>query len=98
MKKSRLIISLSIFLVLLLWGSLFAFAQNGNEFDLSWHVIAGGGGTSNGNIYTVTGTSGQAIVGYSSSENYVVGSGFWGTNSPIAIESDYFVFLPSIIR
>ena len=47
-------------------------------YDIPQHVIAGGGGTSAGGSYSLTGTIGQSVVGQSSGGSYVVNSGFWG--------------------
>jgi hypothetical protein len=46
---------------LLLLASV-AIAANGS-FDLSWWTVDGGGGTSSGGDYSLTGTAGQAQVG-----------------------------------
>jgi hypothetical protein len=57
-----------------------AFAQSGAlEYQLPAHVIAGGGGTSNGSNFSLTSTIGEAIAGGpSNSPGYRVDSGFWG--------------------
>src|SRR4051794_24113170 len=59
---------------LLLGLPLFARAQN---YDLSWFKIAGGGGTSTGGTYSVSGTIGQADAGHMSGGNYSLDGGFW---------------------
>jgi hypothetical protein len=60
---------------LLLGLPLFAHAQN---YDLSWFKIAGGGGTSTGGTYSVSGTIGQPDAGHMSGGNYSLDGGFWG--------------------
>jgi len=51
-----------------------AAAQN---YSIDWYVIASGGEHSESNNYQVDGTIGQAIVGQSSSDNYIIEAGFW---------------------
>ena len=46
-------------------------------YQIDWYVIACGGGHSESESYQADGTIGQAIVGQSSSENYIVEAGFW---------------------
>jgi hypothetical protein len=60
---------------LLLGLPLFAHAQN---YDLSWFKIAGGGGTSTGGTFSVSGTIGQPDAGHMSGGNYTLDGGFWG--------------------
>jgi hypothetical protein len=48
------------------------------SYDISWHAIAGGGGSSTGGVYTVTGTIGQPAAGHLSGGNYSIDGGFWG--------------------
>jgi len=51
------------------------FAQN---YSVDWYKIAGGGGTSTGGTYTVSGTIGQHDAsGAMSGGNYSVTGGFW---------------------
>src|SRR5437660_11900791 len=52
--------------------------QAGAQFDLSRHVIAGGGGTSSGGNLGLSGTNGQASAGTTSSGGqFTVTGGFW---------------------
>ena len=46
-------------------------------YDLSWFCIAGGGGTSSGGMYSVSGTIGQADTSVLSGGNYTIEGGFW---------------------
>jgi hypothetical protein len=57
-----------------LFGSLSTFAQN---YDLSWFTIDGGGGTSTGGVYSLSGTIGQPDAGTMSGGNYSLTGGFW---------------------
>lgn len=52
-------------------------AQASGDFDLSWDLIAGGGGRSTSPEYVVSGSIGQSPAGPVSGGEYVVGGGFW---------------------
>ncbi len=52
-----------------------AFAQS---YSIDWSTIDGGGGTSTGGVYSVSGTIGQPDAGKMSGGNYTVDGGFWG--------------------
>lgn len=60
-----------------------AFAQN---YSIDWHTIDGGGGTSTGGVYSVTGTIGQpdANTTIMTGGNFTLTGGFW---SLIAIQT-----------
>ncbi|MGI6272509.1 MAG: hypothetical protein ACOYLD_09170 [Anaerohalosphaeraceae bacterium] len=47
------------------------------DYEISWYSIDGGGGTSTGGRYSLTGTVGQADTGVSSGGSYVLSTGFW---------------------
>src|SRR5215472_13995789 len=49
-------------------------AQN---FAIDWYSIDGGGGTSTGGVFSVTGTFGQADAGHMSGGNFALEGGFW---------------------
>ncbi len=47
------------------------------NYNLSWHVLSGGGGSQmDSATYALSSTVGQ-IIGYSESSNYRVGAGYW---------------------
>ena len=50
-------------------------AQN---FSIDWYKISGGGATSTGGVYRVTGTIGQPEAGAVSGGRYSLDGGFWG--------------------
>lgn len=58
-----------------------AFAQT---YSIDWSTIEGGGGTSTGGVYTVSGTIGQPDAGRLSGGNYAVDGGFWGFIAAVA--------------
>jgi hypothetical protein len=47
------------------------------SFSIDWHTIDGGGGTSTGGVYSVSGTIGQPDAGAMSGGNFSVTGGFW---------------------
>jgi hypothetical protein len=66
---------------LILGGGLLLLAAAGGRaqtYDLSWFTVAGGGGTSTGGVYSVSGTIGQADAGSTMSGGaYTLTGGFW---------------------
>jgi hypothetical protein len=48
------------------------------QYSIDWSTIDGGGGTSTGGVYTVSGTIGQPDAGTMSGGNYTLNGGFWG--------------------
>ena len=62
------------------------------QYVFDWHTIDGGGGTSTGGVYSVTGTIGQPDAGAMSGGSYTLTGGFWAlpiaeqtTNAPTLI-------------
>ena len=48
------------------------------SYNIDWYKVAGGGGTSTGGVYTVTGTIGQPDAsGAMTGGNYSLTGGFW---------------------
>jgi len=68
---------------LALAASVFAASAFGQSYSIDWHTIAGGGGTSTGGGYSVSGTIGQPDAGTMSGSNYSLAGGFWGIVSAI---------------
>ena len=48
------------------------------QYAIDWYTIDGGGGTSSGGGYTLSGTIGQPDAGTLMGGNYVLQGGFWG--------------------
>jgi hypothetical protein len=48
------------------------------QYSLDWSTTDGGGGTSTGGVYSVTGTIGQPDAGKMSGGNFTLHGGFWG--------------------
>lgn len=73
--RRALIVSIFVVATLLTVTALAAPAGLG----LSWWTIDGGGGTSAGGGYTLSGTIGQSDAGTLSGGAYTLQSGFWDT-------------------
>jgi hypothetical protein len=87
-----------IIIVLLLSSFTLVFGQSGGGYDLSWHTIAGGGGTSSGGNYTAASTIGQPAAGHSSGGTFEVSSGFWAAFPPQTGAVSYTVYLPGVLH
>src|SRR5213078_2907682 len=64
-----------IYLILFIASVSFVFAQS---YSIDWFTIDGGGGTSKGGVYSVSGTIGQPDAGHMSGGNFTIDGGFWG--------------------
>jgi len=51
---------------------------NAQSFAIDWFTIDGGGGTSTGGVYSISGTIGQPDAGQMSGGSYTLDGGFWG--------------------
>jgi len=74
--KHRLRILITLAAVFLLTSS--ALASSGAGYLLNWYTVDGGGGTSGGGTYSLSGTIGQAEAGLLSGGSYTLLGGFWG--------------------
>ena len=63
---------------LLLLTVLFAMPAFAQNYRIDWFTIDGGGGTSSGGQYTLSGTIGQPDAGELKGGAYVLEGGFWG--------------------
>jgi hypothetical protein len=59
-----------------------AAGQMGPNLDLSWSTIDGGGGTSSGGTFTLTGTIGQPDAGAMAGGVFQIAGGFLGGGGP----------------
>jgi hypothetical protein len=62
---------------------LAAMAVQAQNYSIDWYSIDGGGGSSSGSGFSITGTIGQPDASRSSGGNYAVDGGFWGIISAI---------------
>ncbi len=53
-------------------------SARGQTYSIDWFTIDGGGGTSTGGVYAVSGTIGQPDAGHMSGGNFTIDGGFWG--------------------
>ena len=77
-------------------ASSVVFAQTGDGFDLTWHVMGGGGGGSplTGSGFSMRSTIGQTAIGSSSDAPYETRHGYW----PGAINTmPLFTGLPDVL-
>jgi hypothetical protein len=60
-------------------------AQTGGQFTIEQSVIANGGGTSSGGVFSVAGTNTQSVAGtLSTSVQFGIHGGFWQGAPPIS--------------
>jgi hypothetical protein len=76
MKRNQLVFHLA--LAWLALGLCIAPGAHSQNFTIDWFTIDGGGGTSTGGVYSVSGTIGQPDAGVMSGGNYSLLGGFWG--------------------
>jgi len=57
---------------------LVATVASAQNYAIDWFTIDGGGGTSTGGVYSVSGTIGQPDAGLHSGGSYTLVGGFWG--------------------
>jgi hypothetical protein len=72
------------FLATLLMAGLPADIASAQSYNINWYKIAGGGGTSSGGAYTLTGTIGQPDASsVMTGGNYSLTGGFWSLISVV---------------
>ncbi len=81
--------------VALLLGAVWVVSAAPDAFSIPWWRVAGGGGTSDGGNYSLSGTAGQAEAGIiMSGDGYTLAGGFWGAG----MEPMYIVYLPQVLK
>jgi len=80
-----------LFMTLLIILTMVATAQ-AQSYAITWWTIDGGGGTSTGGGYTLSGTIGQPDAGTMTDGSYTLVGGFWG------FDSQHFIYLPLILK
>jgi hypothetical protein len=66
----------AIFLLFLVF-SFAATSVRAQSYSIDWFTIDGGGGTSTGGVFSVSGRIGQSDAGHMSGGNYTLDGGFW---------------------
>jgi hypothetical protein len=69
-----------LLMALVLGAGMSALAQN---YTIDWYTVDGGGGTSTGGVFTVSGTIGQPDAGTMTGGNFSLQGGFWGIVSAV---------------
>jgi hypothetical protein len=67
-------VALAVWFLMLVSTPLAASAQS---YSIDWYKVAGGGGTSTGSAYSVSGTIGQHDAGQMTGGSYSLNGGFW---------------------
>ena len=96
MRRIRLGLQAVVIILALFALASAALAQVSANYDLSWHVIAGGGGRMEGGNHSLLGTIGQSMAGTMSSSGHTLDSGFWGRSATVGQE--YEIYLPLVLR
>jgi hypothetical protein len=68
-------------------------AMESDHYAINWDLIGSGGGPISSTSYALNATIGQASIGFKSSSNYDLCSGFW-----CGAEVAYDVYLPMVLR
>jgi len=58
--------------------STFCLCASAQDYTNKWFTVNGGGRSSTGGVYTITGTAGQPDAGVMRQGEYTVNGGFWG--------------------
>ena len=60
------------------------------DYEINWHTIDGGGGTSSGGAYIVRGTAGQPEAGVMAGGSYELLGGFWPGGPLCFVDFEHF--------
>ncbi len=75
--RCSLAIGSGLWLFFLILASSFCLCAQA-QYSIEWSTIDGGGGTSTGGVYAVSGTIGQPDAGRMSGGSFTLDGGFWG--------------------
>ena len=78
MKNSKCGVCGMVLALALAGWSCAVFSASAQSNSIDWFTIDGGGGTSTGGVYSVSGTIGQPDAGHMSGGNFTIDGGFWG--------------------
>jgi len=76
--------------IMILLTCAFFVSSSTASYDISGYTIDGGGGTSSGGQYIVTGTIGQHDAEYSEGGQYELLGGFWPAESSCFVDFEHF--------
>ena len=93
-RRQGLLLALAVLALLVAGTGVLALTSP--HFDLSWHVLGGGGGQLASASYRVDGTVGQAVASppLAASPHFVLSSGYWYSQAPPPPR----IYLPMILR
>ncbi len=91
--KDKLIPALSLCLLLAVVAPVLA--QVSANYDLSWHVVAGGGGSAADANHLLMGSIGQPLTGETVSSGHSLCGGFWCGSG---VTPMWRVYLPLVLR
>jgi len=95
--RKRKALPLEVALLLLILAAP-VLAQSGGPYDLSWFTVDGGGGTSSGGGYALSGTAGQPDAGVVlTGGDYILAGGFWSSGA-LPPEEERSIYLPLVLR
>lgn len=94
--KKRLMILSAVMVALILFLVAGSTLAEPLSFSLPWWTVDGGGGTSSGGDFALSGTIGQPEAGEVQGGNYTLGGSFWGGGSLPA--DQYNIYLPLIFK
>jgi hypothetical protein len=77
-------------LVLLIFLALSSPAGKAQQYKIDWYTIDGGGGTSSGGPYVLTGTIGQPDADWCKGGNYELLGGFWPSGPICIVDFEHF--------
>jgi hypothetical protein len=88
--------TIPVLMVFLLVVALPALSQSSANYDLSWHVVAGGGGRIESAAYRLQATIGQADAEWMASDHYRLAGGFWAGG--VLGSEVYSVYVPLVLN
>jgi hypothetical protein len=92
-RKRFILLSISLLCLVLAAGPALAAVQ---ALEIGWFTVDGGGGTSGGGDYSLSGTIGQADAGVLSGGGYTLTGGLW--NKAVTVPAERRLYLPMVNR
>ena len=89
---------MKLFLILLSAVVGFVAASQAQSYSIGWFTVDGGGGTSTGGVYAVSGTIGQPDAGAMSGGNYSLIGGFWGAVIAVQQAGGPMLFIQNLLN
>jgi hypothetical protein len=80
-------------LLVLLLSTVCAARLAAQNYAINWFTIDGGGGTSTGGAYSISGTIGQPDAGEMRGGNYTLVGGFWGVAAAVQTEGAPYLYV-----